>query len=61
MSFAISTKVGRLLRSAVTAPEDDRDKGTPAGRPLFYFSYNGVMRSVEKSLHRRASRPPRGS
>lgn len=51
-SFAISTKVGRLLRSATAAPEDDHYKGTPAERPQFDFSYDGVMRSVEDSLDR---------
>ncbi|NOJ47616.1 aldo/keto reductase [Bradyrhizobium archetypum] len=51
-SFAISTKVGRLLRSATAAPEDDHYKGTPAERPQFDFSYDGVMRSVEESLAR---------
>jgi D-threo-aldose 1-dehydrogenase len=51
-SFAISTKVGRLLRPTVAAPEDDHYKGTPAERPQFDFSYDGVMRSVEDSLDR---------
>ena len=51
-SFAISTKVGRLLRLATAAPEDGHYKGTPAERPLFDFSYDGVMRSVEESLVR---------
>jgi D-threo-aldose 1-dehydrogenase len=51
-SFAISTKVGRLLRSATAATEDDHYKGTPAERPQFDFSYDGVMRSVEESLAR---------
>ena len=51
-SFAISTKVGRLLRAATAAPEDDHYKGTAAARPQFDFSYDGVMRSVEESLAR---------
>jgi D-threo-aldose 1-dehydrogenase len=51
-SFAISTKVGRLLRSDTAAPEDDHYKGTPAERLQFDFSYDGVMRSVEESLAR---------
>ena len=51
-SFAISTKVGRLLRAATAAPEDDHYKATPAERPQFDFSYDGVMRSVEDSLDR---------
>ena len=51
-SFAISTKVGRLLRSATAAPEDNHYKATPAERPQFDFSYDGVMRSVDESLAR---------
>jgi D-threo-aldose 1-dehydrogenase len=51
-SFAISTKVGRLLRSAAAAAEDAHYKGTPAERPQFDFSYDGVMRSVDESLCR---------
>jgi D-threo-aldose 1-dehydrogenase len=51
-SFAISTKVGRLLRPASAVIEDDHYKGTPAERPQFDFSYDGVMRSVEESLSR---------
>jgi D-threo-aldose 1-dehydrogenase len=51
-SFAISTKVGRLLRSATAAAEDVHYKGTPAERPQFDFSYDGVMRSVDESLAR---------
>jgi D-threo-aldose 1-dehydrogenase len=51
-SFAISTKVGRLLRSTMAAPEDDHYKGTPTERPQFDFSYDGVMRSIEDSLER---------
>jgi D-threo-aldose 1-dehydrogenase len=51
-SFAISTKVGRLLRPATAAAEDGHYKGTPAERPQFDFSHDGVMRSVEESLAR---------
>src|SRR6476646_465823 len=49
-SFAISTKVGRLLRAPDDgAAEDEHYKGTPRERPVFDFSYDGVMRSVEES------------
>jgi D-threo-aldose 1-dehydrogenase len=49
----ISTKVGRLLRVPEgAAVEDDHYKGTPRERPVFDFSYDGVMRSVEESLGR---------
>jgi len=52
-SFAISTKVGRLLRSPdSTTVEDDHFKDAPALRPKFDYSYDGVMRSVEESLER---------
>ncbi|MCP3448093.1 aldo/keto reductase [Bradyrhizobium sp. CCGUVB14] len=52
-SYAISTKVGRLLRAPGSATiEDDHYKDAPALRPQFDFSYDGVMRSVEESLVR---------
>jgi len=52
-SYAISTKVGRLLRApGAGTVEDDHFKDAPALRPLFDFSYDGVMRSVEESLDR---------
>jgi D-threo-aldose 1-dehydrogenase len=52
-SYAISTKVGRLLRPpGAGTVEDDHFKDAPALRPLFDFSYDGVMRSVEESLDR---------
>lgn len=51
-SFAISTKVGRLLRPEANSAEDDHYKGAPALRPQFDFSYDGVMRSVAESLDR---------
>jgi len=57
-SVVISTKVGRLLRSG--APPDlsqfhDGEpffKETPPVNPVFDFSYDGVMRSLEESLER---------
>jgi len=52
-SFALSTKVGRLLRADdASAAEDDHYKGAPSVRPHFDFSYDGVMRSVDESLTR---------
>ncbi|MEK9284978.1 MULTISPECIES: aldo/keto reductase [unclassified Bradyrhizobium] len=52
-SYVISTKVGRLLRApAGVAGEDDHYKDTPRERPVFDFSHDGVMRSVEESLKR---------
>lgn len=57
-SFVISTKVGRLLRA--DAPPDPGQfhdgkpyyHGTPPVNPVFDFSYDGVLRSVEESLAR---------
>ncbi|OAF10207.1 aldo/keto reductase [Bradyrhizobium centrolobii] len=52
-SYVISTKVGRLLRPpAGAAAEDEHYKGTSVERPVFDFSHDGVMRSVEESLVR---------
>jgi D-threo-aldose 1-dehydrogenase len=52
-SYAISTKVGRLLRAPDgTAIEDDYYKSGQRERPVFDFSYDGVMRSVDESLGR---------
>lgn len=52
-SYAISTKVGRLLRAPDGASADDNHyKGTSRERPVFDFSHDGVMRSVEESLVR---------
>jgi D-threo-aldose 1-dehydrogenase len=56
--FAVSTKVGRLLRPNV--PPDPSQffdgepfyKGTPPVNPVFNFSYDGVLFSVEESLTR---------
>ena len=52
-AYVLATKVGRLLRLPV-APhgEDPYYKGTPPERPVFDFSYDGVMRSFEESLTR---------
>ncbi|WP_088348776.1 MULTISPECIES: aldo/keto reductase [Rhodomicrobium] len=52
-SFVLATKVGRLLRipDAPTG-EDAYYKGTPSERPVFDFSYDGVMRSFDESLER---------
>jgi D-threo-aldose 1-dehydrogenase len=50
--FVLSTKVGRLLRPDAPPEEFTVFKGTPATNPIFDFSYDGVMRSVEDSLGR---------
>ena len=52
-SYVLATKVGRLLRLPPGAQgEDAYYKGTPPERPVFDFSYDGVMRSFEESLAR---------
>lgn len=52
-SYVLCTKVGRLLRRPSQAVgEDAYYKGTPPERPVFDFSYDGVMRSFEESLER---------
>ena len=63
--LTISTKVGRLIRSSDGLDENadvDRQElkgrenafyvGTGAVRPVFDYSYDGVMRSLEESLGR---------
>lgn len=56
--FTLATKVGRLLRAGVEPdPSQFHDgepfyKGTPPVSPVFDFTYDGVMRSVEESLER---------
>src|SRR3954452_8607554 len=52
-SYVVSTKVGRLLRAPDgAAAEDDYYKSGQRERPVFDFSHDGVMRSVEESLAR---------
>ncbi|MBY5377389.1 aldo/keto reductase [Rhizobium leguminosarum] len=51
--YVLCTKVGRLLRLPEKPEgEDPYYKGTPPERPVFDFSYDGVMTSVEESLKR---------
>jgi len=48
--LVLSTKVGRLLE-----PDGEADPmftGAPAARPVFDFSYDGALRSLEASLER---------
>ena len=53
-SYILATKVGRVLEPAEAG--DDRGQGIfenpPPFKPVFDFSYDGVMRSVEESLAR---------
>ncbi|HEV2414067.1 MAG TPA: aldo/keto reductase [Candidatus Dormibacteraeota bacterium] len=50
--FVISTKVGRLLRAGAPSEPGQAFKGVPPVNPVFDFSYDGTMRSVEESLER---------
>ena len=50
--YTLATKIGRLLR-ADAPPDPNQDfHGTPPVNPVFDFSYDGVMRSVEESRER---------
>ncbi|HEY3182032.1 MAG TPA: aldo/keto reductase [Gaiellaceae bacterium] len=56
--YVLATKVGRLLR-ADAPPDDSQLSGgfdrwpvAPPVNPVFDFSYDGVLRSVEESLER---------
>lgn len=57
-SFVLATKVGRLLRAGQEPDPtqffegDPFYKVSPAVAPVFDFSYDGVMRSLEESLKR---------
>ena len=50
--FVISTKVGRLLRADAPPEPGQAWKGTPSVNPVFDFSYDATMRSVDESLNR---------
>ena len=51
-TFALATKVGRLLRDTTPADHAQSYVGTSDVNPVFDFSYDGVMRSFEESLDR---------
>jgi D-threo-aldose 1-dehydrogenase len=51
-SFVLSTKIGRILHAMKPGekpPADFRDNGLPGFAPVFDYSYDGVMRSLEHS------------
>ncbi len=50
--FVLATKVGRLLRGDAPPEPGQSYKGVPPVNPIYDFSYDGVMRSVEESLAR---------
>lgn len=52
-SYILATKVGRLLVPVDPAQRDQHEFKNPLPyKPVFDFSYDGVMRSVEESLKR---------
>jgi D-threo-aldose 1-dehydrogenase len=50
--FVLATKVGRLLRADAPPEPGQNFEGTPSVNPVFDFSYDGVMRSVDESMER---------
>jgi D-threo-aldose 1-dehydrogenase len=50
--FTLATKVGRLLRDDAPPPSDPGFFGTPPVSPIFDFSYDGVLRSIDESQER---------
>jgi D-threo-aldose 1-dehydrogenase len=50
--FTLATKVGRLLRAGAPPEPGQVFRGVPPVNPVFDFTYDGVMRSVEESLER---------
>jgi D-threo-aldose 1-dehydrogenase len=50
--FVLASKVGRLLRAGAPPEPGQNFQGTPPVNPVFDFSYDGVMRSVDESLER---------
>jgi D-threo-aldose 1-dehydrogenase len=50
--FTLASKVGRLLRADAPPEPGQAFRGTPPVNPVFDFSYDGVMRSVDESLER---------
>ena len=51
-AFVLSTKVGRLLRADMSAPENPPFKSCLPFRVEYDYSYDGVMRSIEDSYQR---------
>jgi D-threo-aldose 1-dehydrogenase len=50
--YVLSTKIGRILHTmkpGESPPADFRDNGLPGFAPVFDYTYDGVMRSLEHS------------
>jgi D-threo-aldose 1-dehydrogenase len=50
--LTLASKVGRLLRAGAPPEPGQSFRDTPPVNPVFDFSYDGVMRSVEESRER---------
>ena len=50
--FVLSTKVGRVLEPTNSPPQDDSFHNLPNYAPVFDFSREGVLRSLDESLER---------
>jgi D-threo-aldose 1-dehydrogenase len=51
--FVVASKVGRLLRAdAPPDPDQSHWAGTPPLNPVWDFSHDGVLRSIDESLER---------
>jgi D-threo-aldose 1-dehydrogenase len=50
--YVLASKVGRLLRADAPPEPGQNFKGTPPVNPVFDFTYDGVLRSVDESLER---------
>src|SRR5579863_10334383 len=50
--WVLSTKVGRLLRTRLVAPADGAPHPAMPFDPVYDYSHDGIMRSVEDSLQR---------
>jgi D-threo-aldose 1-dehydrogenase len=51
-SYVLSTKIGRIMHAMKPGekpPADFRDNGLPGFAPVFDYTYDGVMRSLEHS------------
>ena len=51
-AWVLSSKVGRLLRPRRTTPDDGVPHHVMPFDPVYDYSYDGIMRSVEDSLQR---------
>jgi D-threo-aldose 1-dehydrogenase len=51
-SFVLSSKVGRVLNRVESQAVSDLPAGSPPFEPVFDFSRDGVLRSLEESLQR---------